>query len=121
MMNALNVSSREEQTADSVQDGVARKAEHERGIALTSQDCLCMDGLFRRTKPFPDLLMHDLLNCLTNVIGYGELVQQIVKGNDKAEFYMGQVVSAGKRAQCLLDKERTDELASRSAIPPAEP
>lgn len=120
-MNPLNVSSRGEQAADSVQDGVVRKAEHERGSAPTSQDCVCMNGLFGRTKPLPDLLIHDLLNCLTNVIGYGELVQQIVKGNDKAEFYMVQVVSAGKRAQCLLNKERTDELASRSALPPAEP
>lgn len=120
-MNALNVSSRGEQTADSVQDGVAKKAEYERGIAPMSQDCLCMDGLFIRTKPLSDLLMHDLFNCLTNVIGYGELVQQIVKGNDKAEFYMEQVVAAGKRAQCLLEKERTDELASRSAILSAEP
>lgn len=118
-MNGLNVSSHGEPRGDSVQDGVARKAENERGIAPTRQDCVCMGGLFGRTKPLPDLLIHDLFNCLTNVIGYGELVQQIVKGNDKAEFYMVQVVSAGKRAQCLLEKERTDEQASRSALPPA--
>lgn len=118
-MNGLNVASRGEQTADSVQDGIARKKENEREIASTSQDCVCMNGLSGRAKPLPDMLMHDLFNCLTNVIGYGELMQQIVKGNDKAEFYMKQVISAGKRAQCLLEKEKKDEMAGGSTLPPA--
>ena len=108
-MNGLNVASRGEQTADSVQDGIARKEENEREIASTSQDCVCMNGLSGRAKPLPDMLMHDLFNCLTNVIGYGELMQQIVKGNDKAEFYMKQVVSAGKRAiKRIEERERFD-------------